>query len=171
MCSKWRNKTTPKGFEPLRAEPNGFLVHLLNHSDKVSCDLLTPKDVTVRPYAAHLALGRRAKLVGKPVHPLGPTPLAPNAKLPVDFEESTAQKTPISPTDERNSPASQKDAATQRRECAEPVAGRIPHGVAGQTRAFWQARGHTKHGGGQIARRGLLGRWWTRSTVHSSLSC
>jgi hypothetical protein len=30
--------TTPKGFEPLRAEPNGFLVHLLNHSDKVSCD-------------------------------------------------------------------------------------------------------------------------------------
>ena len=22
----------------MRAEPNGFLVHLLNHSDKVSCD-------------------------------------------------------------------------------------------------------------------------------------
>ena len=30
-------KTTPRGFEPLRAEPNGFLVHLLSHSDKVSC--------------------------------------------------------------------------------------------------------------------------------------
>ena len=29
---------TPKGFEPLRAEPNGFLVHLLNHSDTVSWD-------------------------------------------------------------------------------------------------------------------------------------
>ena len=29
--------TTPKGFEPLRAEPNGFLVHLLGHSDTVSC--------------------------------------------------------------------------------------------------------------------------------------
>ena len=29
-------KATPKGFEPLRAEPNGFLVHLLSHSDKVS---------------------------------------------------------------------------------------------------------------------------------------
>ena len=29
-------KTTPRGFEPLRAEPNGFLVHLLNHSDTVS---------------------------------------------------------------------------------------------------------------------------------------
>ena len=28
--------STPKGFEPLRAEPNGFLVHLLNHSDTVS---------------------------------------------------------------------------------------------------------------------------------------
>ena len=26
----------PKGFKPLRAEPNGFLVHLLSHSDKVS---------------------------------------------------------------------------------------------------------------------------------------
>ena len=31
-------KATPKGFEPLRAEPNGFLVHLLSHSDKVSGD-------------------------------------------------------------------------------------------------------------------------------------
>ena len=29
-------KTTPKGFEPSRVEPNGFLVHLLNHSDTVS---------------------------------------------------------------------------------------------------------------------------------------
>ena len=29
--------TTPRGFEPLRAEPNGFLVHLLSHSDTVSC--------------------------------------------------------------------------------------------------------------------------------------
>ena len=28
--------STPRGFEPLRAEPNGFLVHLLNHSDTVS---------------------------------------------------------------------------------------------------------------------------------------
>jgi hypothetical protein len=37
-------KTTPRGFEPLRAEPNGFLVHLLNHSDTVSyvtCEKLT----------------------------------------------------------------------------------------------------------------------------------
>ena len=30
------NKTTPRGFEPLRAEPNGFRVHLLNRSDTVS---------------------------------------------------------------------------------------------------------------------------------------
>ena len=29
-------KTTPRGFEPLRAEPNGFRVHLLNHSGTVS---------------------------------------------------------------------------------------------------------------------------------------
>ena len=30
------NKSTPRGFEPLRAEPIGFLVHLLNHSDTMS---------------------------------------------------------------------------------------------------------------------------------------
>ena len=30
-------KTTAAGFEPARAEPNGFLVHLLNHSDTLSC--------------------------------------------------------------------------------------------------------------------------------------
>ena len=29
-------KTTPRGFEALRAEPNGFLVHLLDRSDTVS---------------------------------------------------------------------------------------------------------------------------------------
>ena len=29
-------KATPRGFEPLRAEPNGFRVHLLNRSDTVS---------------------------------------------------------------------------------------------------------------------------------------
>ena len=34
-------KTTPRGFEPLRAEPNGFLVHLLNHSDTVSLQITT----------------------------------------------------------------------------------------------------------------------------------
>ena len=28
--------TTPRGFEPLRAEPNGFRVHLLSRSDTVS---------------------------------------------------------------------------------------------------------------------------------------
>ena len=36
--SKCGNKTTPRGFEPLRAEPNGFRVHLLSRSDTVSCD-------------------------------------------------------------------------------------------------------------------------------------
>ena len=29
-------ETTPRGFEPLRAEPNGFQVHLLSRSDTVS---------------------------------------------------------------------------------------------------------------------------------------
>ena len=32
-------ETTPRGFEPLRAEPNGFRVHLLNRSDTVSVTL------------------------------------------------------------------------------------------------------------------------------------
>ena len=31
-----RSTATPRGFEPLRAEPNGFRVHLLNRSDTVS---------------------------------------------------------------------------------------------------------------------------------------
>ena len=35
LASK-QKKTTPRGFEPLRAEPIGFLVQLLNHSDTVS---------------------------------------------------------------------------------------------------------------------------------------
>ena len=29
-------RPTARGFEPLRAEPNGFLVHLLGHSDTLS---------------------------------------------------------------------------------------------------------------------------------------
>ena len=29
---------TARGFEPLRAEPNGFLVHHLNHSVTLSCE-------------------------------------------------------------------------------------------------------------------------------------
>ena len=33
-----QTKTTARGFEPLRAEPNGFRVHVLSRSDTVSCD-------------------------------------------------------------------------------------------------------------------------------------
>ena len=32
------SKKLPEGFEPLRAEPNGFLVHHLNHSVTLSCE-------------------------------------------------------------------------------------------------------------------------------------
>ena len=39
---------TPKGFEPLRAEPNGFLVHLHRHSDTVSCVLRPSGDNQMR---------------------------------------------------------------------------------------------------------------------------
>ena len=37
MGRQHAHASTPKGFEPLRAEPNGFLVHLLSHSDTVFC--------------------------------------------------------------------------------------------------------------------------------------
>ena len=33
-----QRNATPRGFEPLRAEPNGFRVHLLNRSDTVSLE-------------------------------------------------------------------------------------------------------------------------------------
>ena len=36
MGRQHAHASTPKGFEPLRAEPTGFLVHLLSHSDTVS---------------------------------------------------------------------------------------------------------------------------------------
>ena len=32
------DKATARGFEPLRAEPNGFRVHPLDRSGPVSCD-------------------------------------------------------------------------------------------------------------------------------------
>ena len=32
-----RKEATARGFEPLRAEPNGFLVHHLSHSVTLSC--------------------------------------------------------------------------------------------------------------------------------------
>ena len=41
MPGHWGEATetnaTPRGFEPLRAEPNGFRAHLLSRSDTVSC--------------------------------------------------------------------------------------------------------------------------------------
>ena len=41
-------KTTPRGFEPLRAEPNGFLVHLLDRSDTVSPPTLARPEPSLR---------------------------------------------------------------------------------------------------------------------------
>ena len=45
-------KTTARGFEPLRAEPNGFRVHLLSRSDTVSCD----GSLSNRPHKAILEM-------------------------------------------------------------------------------------------------------------------
>jgi hypothetical protein len=33
-----KKEATPRGFEPLRAEPNGFRVHPLSRMDSMSCD-------------------------------------------------------------------------------------------------------------------------------------
>ena len=46
-------KATPRGFEPLRAEPNGFLVHHLNHSVTVSM-LPLPKRINSKRHALAL---------------------------------------------------------------------------------------------------------------------
>ena len=47
-ANKMETKTTARGFEPLRAEPNGFRVHLLNRSDTVSVTLQMPYTYSVR---------------------------------------------------------------------------------------------------------------------------
>ncbi len=38
-----QTRSTPRGFEPLRAEPNGFRVHLLSRSDTVSRMAVSPR--------------------------------------------------------------------------------------------------------------------------------
>ena len=40
-----KHHSTARGFEPLRAEPNGFLVHHLGHSVTLSCCTEVNKDV------------------------------------------------------------------------------------------------------------------------------
>jgi hypothetical protein len=39
MWANVRSIATARGFEPLRAEPNGFLVHHLSHSVTLSSDI------------------------------------------------------------------------------------------------------------------------------------
>ena len=42
MLRRGRGDTTAAGFEPARAEPNGFRVRLLNHSDTLSFAPVSP---------------------------------------------------------------------------------------------------------------------------------
>ena len=47
-CHLWHRRcdlSTARGFEPLRAEPNGFRVHLLGRSDTLSLDPKNRLDV------------------------------------------------------------------------------------------------------------------------------
>ena len=50
-CTYEKKTATAAGFEPARAEPNGFLVHLLNHSDTLSY-LLHPEMKNLMRYVA-----------------------------------------------------------------------------------------------------------------------
>ena len=56
-----RSKTTPRGFEPLRAEPNGFRVHLLNRSDTVS--LLRPRVLALGVVLTNVSFDRDADML------------------------------------------------------------------------------------------------------------
>jgi hypothetical protein len=61
-------KTTPRGFEPLRAEPNGFRVHLLNRSDTVSWP--QPRPQHTRQNTPHTLHHRAtAKFRGRELNP------------------------------------------------------------------------------------------------------
>ena len=47
ITKKDLEKTTTAGFEPARAKPNRFLVCLLNHSDKLSRNLLQQMSTSI----------------------------------------------------------------------------------------------------------------------------
>ena len=52
-------EATPKGFEPLRAEPNGSRVHFLNHSDTVS--IVCNQSTSVQSHTLAAFYGEREK--------------------------------------------------------------------------------------------------------------
>ena len=58
---------TARGFEPLRAEPNGFLVHHLNHSVTLSCAAKIKREMfnNVSGVAVWTA-GHRSRSSGRP---------------------------------------------------------------------------------------------------------
>ena len=63
-CAESGQESTPRGFEPLRAEPNGFLVHHLSHSVTVSLQLLI-----MDPSKCGLAPGPPLRTRNKPRKP------------------------------------------------------------------------------------------------------
>ncbi len=69
--------TTARGFEPLRAEPNGFLVHHLNHSVTLSWRSLSPASSICTPLCLLLRRQARATRPWPAPLPLGwGTPVA-----------------------------------------------------------------------------------------------
>jgi hypothetical protein len=68
-------KTTPRGFEPHWAEPNGFRVHLFNSSDRVSLLHLSHQHPS---NWACLPPGRRASWVDRVAQPPRPSQAKPS---------------------------------------------------------------------------------------------
>ena len=83
--------STPKGFEPLRAEPNGFLVHLLSHSDTVSVMVSQLWPVLCCCTDLHNARGSHALEVAMPDR------LFPASKQPSHGQARCGYSSPNSP--------------------------------------------------------------------------
>ena len=78
-------RTTAREFEPLRAEPNGFLVHHLNHSVTLSRRACSPANVIWQPDGASWleARGTITAAAGRRIGPFGPARAPPPAVLRV----------------------------------------------------------------------------------------
>ena len=62
LITAWHAKeTTARGFEPLRAEPNGFRVHLLNRSDTLSWSKDVYFIIKGKPRCGHTRVVQREK--------------------------------------------------------------------------------------------------------------
>ena len=86
---------TPTGFEPVRAEPNGFLVHLLSHSDTVSCLCLIFMRSNNEPFSSTYAgrtLPPKFLILSAAVHTLPATWVGPPLQVPPAYAWSSQSR-------------------------------------------------------------------------------